>query len=457
MTKNRSATFILLLLLTTLSAASEEYFISGELLGRPTANSISVELVPAVELEIYIEYGKSPGAYRSKTSQILAQADNVAELKINALKANKKYYYRLVYKKPADSSWLRGEEHSFQTQRKKKDEFSFAILSDSHLDKSKGLSGFQATLQNIAAHQPDFLIDLGDTFMTDRLKNPSIDNIKSRMLEVRGYFQEICHSIPLFLALGNHAGENGYFLNNPNRKDLAINASLLRMEYFPNPAPDSFYTGNSVAENDIGLRENYYAWTWGSAIFIVLDPHWYTTENPMRSKDNWDRTLGKTQYDWLEKTLESSKTNFKFIFIHNLAGGSDNYGRGGAEAAPYFEWGGYNKDGSEGFSSNRKGWPLPVHDLLKKYGVQAVFHGHDHSYACQEYDGIIYQLVPQPGKTRDETEPEAASHGYKSGTILTGSGHLRVTVNKKLVEVAFVQSSTAKDNGKVLHQWQLQK
>ncbi len=36
----------------------------------------------------------------------------------------------------------------------------------------------------------------------------------------------------------------------------------------------------------------------------------------------------------------------------------------------------------------------PVHQLLVKYNVTAFFHGHDHEYAHEQRDGIVYQLVP---------------------------------------------------------------
>lgn len=82
--------------------------------------------------------------------------------------------------------------------------------------------------------------------------------------------------------------------------------------------------------------------------------------------------------------------------FHQLVGGLDKGGRGGVEAATLFEWGGREKDGRDTFAVNRPGWEKPVHKLLVENDVSAVFHGHDHFYAHQELDGIVYQLVPQP-------------------------------------------------------------
>jgi len=120
-------------------------------------------------------------------------------------------------------------------------------------------------------------------------------------------------------------------------------------------------------------------------------------------------------------------------------GGRGNARRGGVESAPYFEWGGRSADGSDGFARNRPGWPVPVHQLLVKHGVDVVFHGHDHLYVQNQLDGIVYQCVPQPGNARGNTR-SAAEYGYTSGTILGSPGHLRVQVAPDAVRVALVRS-----------------
>jgi len=72
--------------------------------------------------------------------------------------------------------------------------------------------------------------------------------------------------------------------------------------------------------------------------------------------------------------------------------------------------------------------------------VAIVFHGHDHLYARQELDGIIYQEVPQPGNEGGVRVPRhAAEYGYQSGTILGGSGHLRVTVSARGSRIEYVR------------------
>jgi hypothetical protein len=213
----------------------------------------------------------------------------------------------------------------------------------------------------------------------------------------------------------------------------------LRKKYFPNPEPGGIYSGNATPQEGAGLLQDYYAWEWGGALFIVLDPFWPTRDRG--GDDNWSMTLGEEQYRWLTKTLEKSKAPFKFVFIHHLVGGLGRDVRGGIKPAPYMEWGGKNADGTDGFAQHRPGWEMPIHQLLVKNHVSAVFHGHDHLYAKEELDGVIYQEVPQPSHPSGGTR-SAEEYGY-TGFILGSSGHLRVTVERKQALVEYVRAGVS--------------
>ena len=159
-----------------------------------------------------------------------------------------------------------------------------------------------------------------------------------------------------------------------------------------------------------------------------------------REFQNWKFTLGKEQYEWFKNVLETSKAKFKFVFAHQIIGGKDSQGRGGSDYVQYFEMGGLNEDGSSGFEDNRPGWGLPIHQLMVKNHVNIFFHGHDHFYACQEKDGIIYQLVPQPGHSANNSNNQAESYGYTTGKILSSSGYLKVTISKTTATVEYIKS-----------------
>lgn len=285
------------------------------------------------------------------------------------------------------------------------------------------------------------MIDLGDFLMSDKLKDAqgkiTRDTVEYRCHLLRSFYETSCHSVPLFIALGNHEGESGWQLNGTDQ-NVAIFGATARKKYFRNPAPDDFYTGDETQNQFVGQRESYYSWQWGDAQFIVLDPYWYTTPKP-DSLHGWRWTLGKTQYDWLKSTLETSTATFKFVFAHQLVGG-DPLGRGGIEFADRYEWGGQNLDGTDGWAANRPGWAKPIKDLLTENRVTTFFHGHDHFFGKQEKDCLIYQETPQPSLPNFTGPNQADDYGYFNGQFLPNTGHIRVTVGPAGVKTEYIRA-----------------
>jgi hypothetical protein len=359
-----------------------------------------------------------------------------------------------------------GVESSFHTARPSGSTFTFTVQADSHLDENSSLDQYRNTLSNVLLDKADFHIDLGDTFMTEKYSQPLTatvamatdqTTVNNRYIYERNNFARFAHSVPLFLVNGNHDGELGW-LNNGSGQVLPIWATQARQSYFLNPKPSAFYSGDSYSEPIVGERASWYAWQWGDALFVALDPYW--SSKVQASKDGWNITLGGRQYRWLAATLASSTATYKFVFLHNLVGGLDGQMRGGIEAAPYFEWGGKNLDGTDAFTLMRPNWELPIHQLLVKYKVSAVFHGHDHLYVKQSLNGIVYQEVPQPSALNSSSGPLLSLiYHYASGTILSSSGHLRVTVAPTGVTSEYVRSwlpaseNVAQKNRQVDDRW----
>ena len=418
------------------------------ILGRPTANAVTVSVLSHEDTDGLIAYGTQPGKPTSLTPKRPFRKGEPAEIVLSGLQPNTAYYYQ--FRTPRATS----AECSFHTARPPGSRFTFTITADSHLDEHTAPPIYQQTLANALADKPDFHLDLGDTFMSE--KHATREAAANQYLAQRYYFGQLCQSAPLFLTLGNHDGESPRG-RGKDADSLAVWSNTMRKRFFPNPVPDNFYTGDAVRDPAAGLLQDYYAWQWGDAQFLVLDPFWFSQKQRGKN-DNWSRTLGADQYHWLQQTLETSKAKFKFVFIHHLVGGADNQCRGGAEAAPFYEWGGKYPDGSDGFAQNRPGWAVPVHPLLVKHKVTIVFHGHDHFYAKQDLDGIVYQECPQPGYAGNGRAPRsAAEYGYRNGVILGSSGHLRVAVVPDKVTVDYVGAAAPQDghagdgNGKVRH------
>jgi predicted phosphodiesterase len=404
------------------------------ILGRPTRDSVTVSLLSYQKAKGQIQYGAKPGVYTHETPILVLEPGVPAEIPLTGLLPNARHYYRVRCQTNSTGKPQDGPERTFHTQRPAGSPFTFTVQADSHLDENTDPRIYAQTLRNVQADAPDFHIDLGDTFMTGKYGARHEDAL-AQYLAQRYYFGLVCHSAALFLVLGNHDGETG------GRTTAAIR---MRARHFPNPFPDSFYTGCQEQIKGVGPTQNTYSWEWGDALFIVLDPFRHTAPERGRHKaDNWGRTLGKAQYDWLKALLEQSKARFRFVFIHHLVGGLDRNARGGAEAATLYEWGGHDPDGTNTFQRHRPGWPMPIHRLLVENRVNVVFHGHDHFFAHQELDGITYQLVPQPGHASVRPPRYAAEYGYRTGNILGGSGHLRVQVGKDQTKIDYILSRLA--------------
>jgi len=417
-----------------------------EFLGKPTQKSVAIKVFFDTSVEISVQYGLNSGKYTMESPWQSVKMMEPGEITLTNLSANTTYFYRLQYRLPNSAAISYRPEYKFQTQRAVNSSFTFVVQSDPHLDEQSDSALFRLCLKNQLADKPDFMLDLGDILMTDKLKNAAgvipKDTITYRSQLFRNYYETISHSVPIFISMGNHEGESGWNLNN-TANNIAVWGTLDRKKYFMNPSPNDFYTGDQTVHPFVGLRENYYEFTWGDAQFIILDPYWYTTTKP-DANNGWRWTLGKTQYDWLRNSLEKSKSKFKFIFAHQLIGGDPN-GRGGIEFADLYEWGGKNLNGSDGWATNRPGWYKPIKDLLTENRVTVFFHGHDHFYAKQDKDCLVYQETPQPSHPVFLTANSAAEYGYVKGEIYPNAGHIRVNVSGDGVKVDYVRAYLPKN------------
>jgi hypothetical protein len=325
-------------------------------------------------------------------------------------------------------------------------------------------------MTNVLNDQPDLHIDLGDTFYPGAANSQAAVNNAYLAYRDPLYMERISHSVPIFLAAGNHEDEEGWNLDDTPFSS-AVGSIQARKAYFPTPIPDGFYSGNvdpleAIDEVTYGdqYREDYYAWEWGDALFVIIDPFQYTMYlpyNPAAGEEGddavtgnqWSWTLGQTQFNWFKQVIQNSNAKYKFVFSHHVTGGitraivgvGAGYVRGGAEAAQYFEWGGKNADGTWGFDTQRPGWGgVPIHQLMVANNVSAYFHGHDHQFVYETRDGIVYQEVPSPSMTGSGFSgiyTVGNYTDYQTISILPNAGHLRVKVTPDCATVEYVRSN----------------
>ena len=416
-----------------------EDFRCSELLAFPTDTSVQIHLIPQHDMELTVRYGTQDDRPDQQTDSQNIRAGESHIVRLENLKPDSPYFYRLEW------NGTEGPVRRFHTARPAGETFSFAVQADPHLDDNSDLSVYSNTMNNIVQAKPDFLIDLGDSSMVEKLDDKSDAAITQRNLLMRNWYGQIAHSVPLFMAPGNHDGEKGTSFDG-TANNLAVRATLIRKKFYP-VAPDTFYSSAAPDENFCGTVRSYYTWTWGDALFVVIDPYRYPAPKAGKKSGGWDVTLGETQYRWLRATLENSTAKNKFVFGHQLVGG-DEQGRGGAEHADWYEWGGHDPDGKYRFDEKRPGWGKPIHQLFVDTGVKVYFHGHDHFYARQEKDGVIYQLVPQPAAENGKAPGHAAEYGYTEGDLRGGSGFVLVNVSPEGFNMNFVTTGSARSGGK---------
>jgi len=463
----------------------------SQILGRPTGDSVTLSVLSTSDIEAYVEFGDKKGHYTSKTDTLLSSAGSPFEFELERLQPDTRYFYRLCSRRPGEDGFAVGDEYTFHTQRQPGSTFTFALQGDSHperLGKMYSPKLYVQTMRNVEKDRPDFYLTMGDDFSLDRLVNrealqqSSVDRVYAHQ---RSFLGLVGRWSPLFLVNGNHEQAGLNWLNGtPNNP--AVMAGIARNRFFALPAPDDFYSGDEKELEFVGLLRDYYAWTWGDALFVVMDPYWHSpvpidsaqgserggrqrgesvgddrrggsggggrvgerrggsggdgrnASRGGRVRDWWGMSIGDEQYIWLKDTLEQSEARYKFVFCHHVMG----TGRGGIEMAHLYEWGGKSQDGAWQFDEKRPGWEKPVHQLMVDNGVTMFFQGHDHVFCRQELDGVVYQSVPNPA---DDTYQAFNRDAYRTGDILPNSGHLLVTVSPENVRLDYVRSFLPED------------
>jgi hypothetical protein len=419
------------------------------LLGCPTDNSVDLAIHFKRDADAVLQYWQSdPGAAKS-TAPFSLKAGVPYQTKITGLTANSSYNYRLSYKEAGEANFTPGPTYRIQTQRKLGAEFMFFVQGDSHPERVPKMhvpALYERTLMTAETQKPDFFICLGDDFSVDTLRERTKQTVEGVYTKQVPYLGLVGHSAPIYLVNGNH--EQAAKANLDGTPDsLGVLVQTARNRNFAQPAPDGFYSGNAEPVEHIGLLRNYFAWTWGDALFVTIDPYWHSASavdnaagkgpknegGGKRSRNLWDITLGDAQYKWLHQTLLGSNAKYKFVFAHHVNG----TGRGGVENAGLYEWGGHDPRGSDLFKSKRPGWDLPIHQLFVKAGVSIFFQGHDHIYCKQELDGVIYQSCPCPA---DPTNSLINGDAYRTGEKVPGAGLVRVSVGPAEAKVDYVRA-----------------
>ena len=341
------------------------------------------------------------------------------------------YEYRLLLASLGEAPTAAVGEGRFTTRPVGEVGFTAALTADAHIgsfaEDTFPVAILDDVVRNVAADRPDFMIALGDNvaWSTSReYSQPDDRGARFAYDMYRRHLAPLSPSCPHFGLIGNWEGESGKFPE--ESQDLM---TTVRRQFTPNPDHRTYRQGGSP-------NEDYFAFDWGAALFVVLNVQTYSAPSgPLSSVmddvtriEDW--TLGAEQMSWLEGVLSGSDCPFRFVCIHHAVGGNAGnafetlYGRGGPRAA-------------------RVGEQAILHDMMREFGVQIFFFGHDHVFLDEVVDGIHYALLGSCGAP------------WKFGQEITGyrsywpdSGHARLTVRPNLATVEFVSQQ-----GRVFHRF----
>jgi hypothetical protein len=398
------------------------------LLARPTASSILINARNGqADVTATVQLWESGTNHRLRdTAPLRAAPGDWLEWTIDGLKPGTRYTYAISLASAANPVVV-AARGGFLTQRVGHESFTAALITDPHTgtfqEGSPELRVMDDVVRNVQRDAPEFVIGLGDNVAWATSRNAaqmSAADAERAYDMYRRHTGPLTASTPHFSLLGNWEGETGKF---PPESVALVRGA--RHRFLPNPDHRTYPQGGSA-------EQDYYAFTWGPALFVILNVQGYTkastpltlpTQSDVSKVEDW--TLGAAQLAWLERTLKESSAPFKFLCIHHTVGGDAGnphdtlYGRGGARAA-------------------HVGEQRTVHALMREHGVQVFFYGHDHVFVDDVVDGIHYAL---PGSFGAPWHFGPQVTGY--GRFWSDSGHARLSVSPREARVEYINQAGA--------------
>lgn len=218
--------------------------------------------------------------------------------------------------------------------------------------------GYRENLKLIDARKPDFISVVGDLVESGGEQRDWDEFWKHNA----GEYNTLAGHIPLFAAIGNHenfGGPGAFGGYSAKAADYGVEKYRTYFEFPTNGAADPQH------------RERYYRVDYGPITLITVDssdgqPHGTAadTNHNLEGSRAPDFNPGSPQYAWLEAQLidAQQKSRFTFVQYHHTAYGS------GPHSVPF---------GQKNFSGQSGIAMRVLQPLFLKYGVDAVFSGHD--------------------------------------------------------------------------------
>lgn len=288
--------------------------------------------------------------------------EGLQEVVLDGLEPGRRYRYTVT----CGGETVAGE---FATAPEPGSPFTFVVFGDTR----SNTSSHQRVIERIRSEVPDFILSTGDL----------VDD-GSRERQWQEFFEierELLSENVLFPSLGNH-----------DRQGRGRTADNYR-KFF------------SLPENS-GDPERYYAFTYGSARFLILDSNAYSFALT-------DQTA------WIEQQLQAAQLDpsiqHVFVSMHHPPFSISLHG---------------------GQRELRERWT----PLFEKYNVTAVFSGHDHVYSRAANGGIRYYVTGGGGAPLYPRGRRTSKIDQDATVYFERTNHfIRVHVIGNLVEVSAIR------------------
>lgn len=292
-----------------------------------------------------------------------SEAEEVHEVLLAGLEPAHRYRFRV------DSAG-KSFEGDFATAPEAGAPFSFVVFGDSR----SNANAHSRVVERVRQEVPDFLIGTGDI-----VNEGGSDVDWKQLFEIEG---DLLAESVMFPSVGNHDRQGRGRTAGNYRKFFSL----------PENSPDP---------------ERYYAFTYGSSRFLILDSNTYSFALT-------DQTA------WIEQQLQAARLDKQidhiFVTMHHPPFSVSLHG---------------------GQSELREAWT----PLFEKYQVAAVFSGHDHVYSRAKKNGVNYFVsggggAPLYGRKKKSSALDLEATKYFERV----NHHLRVHVIGSHIEVVAVRA-----------------
>ena len=312
-------------------------FQRGPFVANASTNSIQVIWRTPVAADSVVEFGTNQ-TFWAEASDAALTTNHV--LTLTCLLPGTEYFYRI--RSSAGAVTAVSPLLSFHTFKPSGD-FTFLVTADG----ADGLPAKYRVADRMAQTPADLVFHCGDS-VYDYF---SLGREDYRCLSAYGLQMR---SVPFYFSLGNH-----------DVKGPSLEQPYLETFYLPT--------------NPVTGTEHFYSFDQGDAHFAVLFLPWL---KDIPQLEPYQLTNGSPQYCWLTNDLATTAKPWKFLFLH-IGLTDSGYHRG-------------DDDNNNGIADHLElqEWLLPV---AQRFGVQIIFHGHNHDYERSNPMGGVYEITTGGG------------------------------------------------------------